>query len=185
MSDIRCFVAVDLPESMREDIGRVQRELALPGLRLVRPELVHVTLKFLGEVPESRVQKIAQALREIEASSFQAGVKGMGAFPGRSIRVVWLGLEGDFQGLYQKVEEALGPLGFKREERGFSPHVTIGRVGRPDGTISRQLAPKIEQFADLDLGRFTVNRFFLKKSTLTRGGPIYDNLEEYPLRDFK
>jgi 2'-5' RNA ligase len=183
MTDIRCFVAVELPAAMREDIGRVQREISIPGLRLVRPELVHVTLKFLGEVPESRVEKVAQALRGIKAQPFAASVKGMGAFPGRSIRVVWLGLEGDFQGLYQGVEEALSPLGFKREERGFSPHVTIGRVGRPSGDINLQLAPKIEQFADLDLGQFTVDRFFLKKSTLTRGGPIYDNLEEYPLRD--
>jgi 2'-5' RNA ligase len=170
---------------MREDIGRVQREISISGLRLVRPELVHVTLKFLGEVPENKVKKVAQSLGEIEAQPFPAQVKGMGAFPGRSIRVIWLGLEGNFQGLYQKVEETLGPLGFKREERGFSPHVTIGRVGRPDETTSRQLAPKIEQFADLDLGQFTVNKFFLKKSTLTRGGPIYDNLEEYPLRDSK
>jgi 2'-5' RNA ligase len=183
MTDIRCFVAVELPAAMRDDIGRVQRDISIPGLRLVRPELVHVTLKFLGEVPESRVEKVARALSEIKAQPFAASVRGMGAFPGRSIRVVWLGLEGDFQGLYQKIEEKLRPLGFKREERGFSPHVTIGRVGRPSGDINQQLGPKIEQFADLDLGQFTVDRFFLKKSTLTRGGPIYDNLEEYPLRD--
>jgi len=183
MTEIRCFVAVELPESMREDIGRIERDISIPGLRVVRPELVHVTLKFLGEVPENRMDKIAQALRNIRVQPFFAQVRGMGSFPGRSIRVVWLGLEGDFRGLYQKVEEALRPLGFEPEARGFSPHVTLGRVGRPGPEINRLLLPKIGQFADLDLGRFMVDRFFLKKSTLTRGGPIYENLEEYPLRD--
>jgi 2'-5' RNA ligase len=183
MTNIRCFVAVELPAAMREDVKLIQREISIPELRLVQPELVHVTLKFLGEIPDKEVKKVAQALRGIRDRSFPAQVKGMGAFPGRSIRVVWLGLDGNFQGLYQKVEEALRPLGFKREERGFSPHLTIGRVGRPSENISMQLAPKIDRFVDLDLGRFTVDKFFLKKSTLTRGGPIYENLEEYFLRD--
>lgn len=182
MTGIRSFVAVDLPADMREGIGAIQEDIAVEGLRLVRPELVHITLKFLGDVPENRIDKIAEALRDVRAAPFTARVGGMGAFPGRSIRVVWLGLEGNFQELYGKVEEALKPLGFPREERGFSPHVTLGRVGRPSPEIARKLSPKIASLAIIDLGSFTVDNFVLKKSTLTRGGPIYEDLAKFPLK---
>jgi 2'-5' RNA ligase len=183
MTEVRCFVAVDLPEGMREEVGRLQQQIALEGLRLVRPELVHITLKFLGEIPEGMIEPISQALGTVKERPFQAGVKGMGAFPGRSIRVVWLGLEGDFESLQQKVEAALRPLGLRRDKRGFSPHVTIARVGRPSPDLSRRLAPVISSLAGVDLGSFRVERFLLKKSTLTPGGPIYDDLAEFPLPD--
>jgi 2'-5' RNA ligase len=183
MTEVRCFVAVDLPVSMREEIGRLQQQIALQGLRLVRPELVHVTLKFLGEVPEEMIRPISQALESVQGRSFQAGVKGMGSFPGRSVRVVWLGLEGDFDGLQQKIEAALRPLGFRADERGFSPHVTIARVGRPSPEISRRLVPIIASLAGADLGSFPVKHFLLKKSTLTRGGPIYEDLAQFLLSD--
>lgn len=181
MTGIRCFVAVELPAQMREEIGLLQERIATEGLRLVRPELVHVTIKFLGDVPEGKVLKVSEALAKVKVAPFDARVAGMGAFPGRTIRVVWLGLEGNFEELYQKVEEALAPLGFEREERGFSPHVTLGRVGRPGPQTSRLVAERIASLSSTDLGRFSVDRFYLKKSTLTRGGPIYDNLSEFPL----
>jgi 2'-5' RNA ligase len=142
MTGIRCFVAVDLPAQMREEIGRLESQIATEGLRLVRPDLVHVTLKFLGDVPEGKVQSVVAALSGVRVAPFAAKVMGMGTFPGRFIRVVWLGLEGDFQVLYTQVETSLCPFGFKREARGY-----------------------------------------LKKSTLTRGGPIYGDLAEFPLRD--
>jgi len=183
MTGIRCFVAVDLPAHMREEIGRLQSQIATEGLRLVRPELVHVTLRFLGDVPEGRIKKVAEALRGVRARPFAAQVRGMGAFPGRTVRVIWLGLEGNFEALYHGVEAKLAPFGFEREARGFSPHITLGRVGRPSAEINRKLAAKMAALSGVDLGIFTVDRFLLKKSTLTRGGPIYDDLAEFPLRD--
>lgn len=183
MTGVRSFVAVDMPSSMRTGIEGIQKEIATEGLRLVRPELVHVTLKFLGDVPENRIDKLSEALRSISMAPFTAQVKGIGAFPGRSIRVVWLGLEGNFEELYQKVEDALAPLGFERDARGFTPHVTLGRVGRPSTEVTRRLSPKIAALAGTDLGSFTVDKFLLKKSTLTSGGPIYDDLAKFPLRN--
>ncbi|MDM7940502.1 MAG: RNA 2',3'-cyclic phosphodiesterase [Methanothrix sp.] len=181
MTGIRCFVAVEIPSEMRERIGSLQSQIATEGLRLVRPDLVHVTLKFLGDVPEGRVQMVSDALSKVSVAPFVARVAGMGAFPGRAVRVVWLGLEGNFMELYEKIEEALSPVGFEREARGFSPHVTLGRVRWPNQETSRLLAAKIASMADTDMGRFTVDRFYLKKSTLTRGGPIYENLAQFPL----
>jgi 2'-5' RNA ligase len=181
MTGIRCFVAVELPSHMREEIGRLQSRIATNGLRLVKPELVHITIKFLGELPEEKVGQVAEALGKVKAAPFPVQVIGMGAFPGRSVRVVWLGLEGNFQELYQKVEQAMSLLGFSPEARGFSPHVTLGRVGRPNAEMNRKLNIKIANFSDLDLGSFTVDRFYLKKSTLTRGGPIYEDLAGFSL----
>jgi 2'-5' RNA ligase len=183
MTGIRCFVAVDIPSEMREEIRRLQGQVAMEGVRLVRPELVHVTLKFLGDQSEERVEEIIDALAKISVKPFPARIKGMGAFPGRSIRVIWLGLEGSFLELYERVEDALGPFGIERETRGFSPHVTLGRLTRPSSELSQKLAPKIAALSGIDLGSFIVDRFFLKKSTLTRGGPIYDDLAMLLLRD--
>jgi len=181
MTGVRCFVAVDLPERMRDGIGLLQSQIAMDSLRLVRPDLVHVTLKFLGDVPEEKVQSVAEALKRVKAAPFEARVAGMGAFPGKAVRVVWLGLRGNFEELYSKVESELQPLGFEREARGFSPHVTLGRVGRPNPKTSQLLSTRIASLSAADLGEFCVDRFYLKKSTLTRGGPIYENLSEFSL----
>ena len=174
-------MAIELPLSMRDEIRRLQNVIATGGLRLVQPELVHITIKFLGDVPQEKMGAVTEALGRVKAAPFTVRVKGMGAFPGRTVRVVWLGLEGDFQELYQNLEETLSPLGFAPEVRSFSPHVTLGRVARPGVEINRLLGAKIANFAGLDLGSFTVDRFYLKKSTLTRGGPIYEDLAGFPL----
>jgi len=178
---MRCFVAVELPRTMQEEIGRLQSRIATDGLRLVKPELVHITIKFLGDVPEGNVGPVTEALGRVRFAPFPVRVLGMGAFPGRAVRVVWLGLAGNFQELYLNVEQALKPLGFAPEARGFSPHATLGRVARPDAEMNRRLCARIANFAALDLGSFTVDRFYLKKSTLTPGGPIYEDLAGFPL----
>ena len=182
MTGVRCFVAVELPESMRDGIGQIEEGLRMPGLRLVKPDLCHVTLKFLGDVPSEKIVNIREALHSVRTEPFDVKVCGMGAFPGRSIRVVWLGLEGDFSNLFGQVEDALSPFGFERESRKFSPHVTLGRVSRPSQEMSGQIATRIEKLENVDLGSFLVDRFFLKKSTLTREGPIYEDLAEFLLR---
>jgi 2'-5' RNA ligase len=183
MTGIRCFVAVELPIKMREEIGILQGQIAKESLRLVQPELMHVTLKFLGDLPKERVVRIVEALDKVRVNPFSVRVKGIGAFPRRSVRVVWLGLEGGFQELYRHVEDALISIGIERETRGFSPHVTLGRVARPSQQMDQKLAQDIATFSGIDLGGFEADRFFLKKSTLTRGGPIYDDLAMFLLRD--
>lgn len=178
---IRSFVAVDLPGPIRDGMARVQAEIALPGVRLVNPGLIHITLKFLGDVPPSKVGRVDEALRRVRCSSFTARVRGVGAFPGRSIRVVWIGAEGEFEGLFSAVEEALVPLGFPREGRRFTSHATIARVASPGPETTALLAERLAPFREIDLGEFRVEEFSLKKSTLTPGGPIYEDLGSFPL----
>ena len=178
---IRSFVAVDIPDSMREEIAKVQKEIDLPGVRLVKPGLIHVTLKFLGDVPLPKVERVVEALGGVSRPAFAARVRGVGAFPGRSIRVVWIGAEGEFEGLFHAVEAALSPLGFPRERRRFTSHATIARVGRPSPETTSLLAARLAPHRDVDLGEFRATEFLLKKSTLTPGGPIYEDVAAFPL----
>jgi 2'-5' RNA ligase len=181
MTGVRSFVAVELPPSMREEIGLLNSSIATEGLRLVRPDLMHITMKFLGDVPQEKVGAVAEALGRVKAAPFFVQVKGIGSFPGRSVRVVWLGLKGDFRELYEGIERSLRPLGFVPDERGFSPHVTLGRVGRPSADMDKKLLARMASYTNADFGSFAVDRFYLKKSTLTRGGPIYEDLAGFPL----
>ncbi|MDF0590389.1 RNA 2',3'-cyclic phosphodiesterase [Candidatus Methanocrinis natronophilus] len=178
---IRSFVAVEIPAFIRDEIAVVQREIDLPGVRLVNPDLIHVTVKFLGDVPLSKVDRVVEALRTVERPAFTARVAGIGAFPGRSIRVVWMGVEGDFEQLFSAVEEALVPLGFEMEGRRFTSHATIARVKSSSPETTAILASKLEPFKEIDLGEFDAEEFILKKSTLTPGGPIYEDVAAFPL----
>ena len=178
---IRSFVAVEIPASIREEIAVVQREIDLSGVRLVKPDLIHVTIKFLGDVPLPKLDRVVEALRTVERPAFPARVGGIGAFPGRSIRVVWMGVLGDFEPLFSAVEEALAPLGFPREERKFTSHATIARVKSSSPETAAILASKLGPFREIDLGEFVAEEFILKKSTLTPGGPIYEDVAAFPL----
>jgi 2'-5' RNA ligase len=177
---IRSFVAVDLPHEIKDKIPEVQRAIQAPGIRLVRPELVHITLKFLGDVPPDQIGNVDKALRSVKAQPFRAQVEGVGAFPGRSIRVIWLGISGDFTHLHRQVEEALQPLGFQRERK-FVPHATLARVGRPTQETSALIGARLTELGKVEMGAFQVDRFLLKKSTLTPGGPIYEDIAEFSL----
>jgi len=178
---IRSFVAVEIPASIRNEIAKLQEEIDLPGVRLVNPDLIHVTIKFLGDVPPFKVDRVVEALRAVNLPAFTARVAGIGAFPGRSIRVVWIGAEGDFEPLFSAVEDALAPLGFPWEGRKFTSHATIARVGRPAPETTDILTLKLAPYRKIDLGEFTAEEFILKKSTLTPAGPIYEDVAAFPL----
>jgi len=180
-SGIRCFVAIDLPGEMREEIAAVQNDIDVAGVKLVNSDLIHLTLKFLGDVPPPKLNKVKAALCDVAHPAFKAKVMGLGAFPGKSIRVIWIGAEGDFAELHRKVDLALDPLGFDRDGRAYSPHATIARVKQPSPRISQNLLKRLNPHKEIDLGEFLVDKFVLKKSTLTRGGPIYEDLEEFHL----
>ncbi len=177
---VRSFVAVDLPESFIPGISELQEGLGMEGVKLVEPSLVHVTLKFLGEIPEKTVARVGEALRAVDCPRFEAQVKGVGVFPSpRRIRVVWLGVEGrEFQRLHREVERVLTPFNFKKDNRGFQAHATLARVKYPNP----KLAVKIKGLEGVNLGSFQVENFHLKKSTLTPQGPIYENLKTIPLK---
>jgi 2'-5' RNA ligase len=177
---IRTFIAVELPERFIPEIERIESVLKAPGIKLVEPKLVHITLKFLGDITEDKVEQIVSALSGINCEPFEARIRGVGVFPKPSyIRVIWLGSEGNFDTLHKEAERVLSPFKFEKD-RNFSPHATLARVKMP-GEKS-ELLEKIKKLEKLDLGTMKVDSISLKKSTLTPNGPIYETLREINLK---
>jgi 2'-5' RNA ligase len=176
---IRTFIAVELPEKIVPEIEHIGSLIKMPGIKLVEPGLVHITLKFLGDIHEDKVEHIASALSEIKCKPFEAGIKGIGVFPKPSyVRVIWLGGYGEFDTLHREVERVLSP--FRFEKKGdFTPHATLARVKQQVNRI--ELMEKIKDIGDADLGTFSVSSISLKKSTLTPRGPIYETLKKIKL----
>ncbi|MHB8927719.1 MAG: RNA 2',3'-cyclic phosphodiesterase [Bacillota bacterium] len=184
---MRLFVAVPLPSELVAGIVRVQERLrrARADVKWVEADNLHLTLKFLGEVPEGSVESVRRALAGASGiAPFRVVLRGVGAFPGPgSPRVVWVGLtEGasQFVRLAGDVDRALAFAGFAPEMRPASPHLTIGRVRGP---LNREaLRPAMEEVGPADLGAFECRETRLYHSVLTAGGPVYMVLASFPLR---
>ena len=176
---IRTFIAVELPDRTIPEIERIGTLLKMPGVKLVEPGLVHITMKFLGDIHEDKVESIASALSQIRCKPFEAGIKGIGVFPKPSyVRIIWLGGYGDFEILHRELERVLAPFKFEKEGN-FIPHATLARIKQ---TVNRiELMEKIKNIGNVDLGSFSVASICLKKSTLTPRGPIYETLKEIKL----
>ena len=183
---LRLFVAVTLPPEARDALARViatLRDAGLRGVRTVAPEGVHVTLKFLGNVEAGRVPALAEALDAAAGgvAPFELAVEGAGAFPdARAPRVLWAGVAGDtdaLAALARRVDEACAGLGFPRERRAFSPHLTIARL-RASATAEdrRRAAEALAAIRLDDVTPFAVDAVRLIKSTLTPSGAVYETL---------
>jgi RNA 2',3'-cyclic 3'-phosphodiesterase len=178
---IRAFIAVNLTPEIRKRIGDAERDFDMKGVKLVEPSLIHVTLKFLGNIEESRVGEIEAALKKVTVKHFHARLRSLGGFPNpRSPRVIWVGAEGDFQELYEQVEALMEEIGFAREGR-FEPHATIGRVKFPTPEQKQKLPGLFEKYKGFEAGEMSVDSIHIMRSTLSPKGPRYDVLKEIPL----
>ncbi len=181
---MRAFVAIELPEEIRLALRQEQSRfrLAAPEARWTRPEGIHLTLKFLGEISDGQIAGVTEALQQIESiEPFRVAAKGFGFFPdGRRPRVFWAGLEApaELAQLAAGVERALEPLGFPREKRAFSPHLTLARfkVPRPQPALEQLLGERGEAL----LGEFKVSEFFLWESRLSPQGAQYRKVARFP-----
>jgi 2'-5' RNA ligase len=180
---IRTFIAVNLDQGIRARIGEAEQDFKIKGIKLVEPELIHVTLKFLGYVDEGRIDEIAAALKKVEVLPFTAHIRSIGGFPNeRSPRVIWIGAEPgeSFTELNRQVEDRMAGIGFERESR-FKPHVTIGRVKFPDQEQKQRLPGLFEKYRNFEAGSMIVDRIYIMKSTLSPKGPKYEALREIVL----
>ena len=188
---LRLFVAVTLPAEAREAIARLIHALRaadFSGLRLVNPEGVHLTLKFLGNVDRSLLPALADALDAAGegAAPFALQLSGVGVFPNpRSPRVLWAGVSGDtasVAALAHRIDNACSTLGFSRERQPFSPHLTLARVRETASAHERQRSASILEHVVLAPGKpFPVEAFHLIRSTLTPSGPIYETVHTVPM----
>ena len=190
METLRAFIAVELPEEFRDLLAAKQDELraamgrSAGAVRWSRPEGMHLTLQFLGDVPADFVSQIGDSMREGCVGQKPVGLSlgRTGAFPGITRpRVLWLGLEGDtgrLQTLQARISERLKPLGY-RPDKPFQPHVTLGRTrdtARRDELETISWALKQQENKPIDRTPFTAHHVSLMKSDLRPGGSIYTEL---------
>jgi 2'-5' RNA ligase len=182
---MRTFVAIDIPDEIRRKIQDIIEALrvAATNVRWSRAEGLHLTLKFLGEIPPTKLEGIKTSLAAVHLHAPLAlRVQGIGYFPNeRSPRVIWLGLEGgaELRELAARVEENLQPLGFPKEDRPFTAHLTLGRLPTPGKIASVQ--ELLRQREPLALGSFTATEFFLYESKLSPGGSVYLKIARFEI----
>ncbi len=191
MEEFRAFIAIELPPPVHEELSRVIAELRAGHERSVKwvdPQLIHLTLKFLGNTRFEKAPEVTEAIRQAARTikPFLLEMNGLGAFPNdRTPRVIWAGVSGDIptlQALQKEIERALTPLGFAPEGKEFSPHLTLGRVR--EGIFPKERAELGKKLGMIEMPKgiaIPVTHICLMKSTLTPKGPLYDRVSVIPL----
>lgn len=196
MSDIpqdhvRLFVACEVPDEVKEAIGKTiegLRKKSGPAVRWIKPEGVHVTLKFLGEVPVKKLPAVKLAIQEavVGHSPFELEFSNIGTFGGREgLRIMWVGIAGDvlrLEALVRAVNAALAVVGFEPERRPFRPHLTLGRVRDEIGTRHRAEIEVAVGKTDVPGVSWRTSQVSLMRSKLGPGGASYEVLATFPLR---
>ncbi len=183
---MRSFIAIDLPETLRASLAESQAFFrpSAPGARWVRPEGIHLTLKFLGEVQSGKADKIMESLGTVARAGFRpfrVEIRGFGFFPdARKPRVFWAGVEAapGLAELAGKVEAAMESLSFPREQRPFRPHLTLARFKEPRPQPA--LLNALDEPQQSSLGTFDASEFFLFESRLSPGDAEYHKVARFP-----
>jgi len=181
---VRSFLAFDLEnETVQKRLAAVQSPLVQTGadLKLVEPQNIHMTIRFLGDITPTMVERVFEEMQKVQFAPFDVRISGLGVFPDlRYPRVVWTGItEGadQLKNIFSQLEPRLRGLGFTPDSKGFSPHLTIARV--KSGKNKAQLSEFVTKNASYDFGTLKAECLRLKKSDLTPKGPIYSTLKEF------
>ena len=194
---MRIFIGIDLDPEVRARIERFLEgvEGFASEARWVRPESLHITLKFIGEQPPERVEAITERLRRVEGSAFEIRAGGYGFFPtAKAPRVFWIGIHAGPQlaELAESIDIATAELGSPREDRPYSPHLTLARGGGRSGSPKRRkvdgqhatfamLEKRLAVMGELDFGKMTAREFILYQSQLSPKGSKYTKLQRFAL----
>jgi RNA 2',3'-cyclic 3'-phosphodiesterase len=195
---MRTFIALDLDPAIRQRIQNFMEEVRglAPDVRWVSAESLHVTLKFIGEKPDAKVSQIVEALSSIHAEPFQLRFGGAGFFPtAKAARVFWIGIQAQdaLIRLARAIDESLAKIGIAKEDRAFSPHLTLARASGRSGTPgprkndkTNRLFAKLQDFLDShpapDFGTMTAREFFLYRSQLSSKGSQYTKIATFELQ---
>jgi len=179
---IRTFIAVEIPEKVISSIARVQEGIKNYGfkIRWVRPESIHLTLKFLGNIEAADTENIGRAVFEAskEYTPLSLQAKGIGVFPGiKRPRVVWVGITGQLETLVRlqkTLDKNLEAIGFPKEKRPFKGHLTLGRIKKKIDTNT--FIEALDTFGNFETETFTADRVVLYKSELKASGAVYTKL---------
>ncbi len=184
---IRCFVAIEIDSEIQKQLGLIQGQLRRQlcgndaGIKWIEPHNIHLTLKFAGDVDDSQVTEICQAITDAtsEFDPFDFDLEGIGCFPKEgSARVVWCGItrgQEDLCALQEAIDTFLGDAGIPMERRGYSAHLTLARIKNTNtGLAVKELVDKFD--ANMMFSPQSVSEVKILHSTLTKDGPIYDTI---------
>lgn len=188
---LRLFVAIALPEPIRDEIIRGRQELQplVPQdvVRWTRSDQFHLTLRFLGDVPADGIEDLKKTVSNVcrNARPLSLRAEGVGFFPNpRSPRIIWVGIndqEGHLAALQQQIETAVGPLSPEPGEKNFTGHVTLGRLKNPRPTDTRDLAAWAQSFEKRRFGEWTADEIEIIRSELSPAGARYASLAAFRL----
>jgi RNA 2',3'-cyclic 3'-phosphodiesterase len=194
---MRIFIALDIDDAIRQRIQRFMEGVSgfAPDARWVRPESLHVTLKFVGEKPIETAEEIKSALSRIQAEPIEISFHGYGFFPtAKAARVFWVGIESGpkLPSLAKAVDDATFALGIPKEDHPYTPHLTLARGGGRSGAPShrkedapnknfQRLREKLAALPTAEFGSMTAHEFFLYQSQLSPGGSRYTKMGSFAL----
>ena len=189
---MRLFIAIDIDEETRKGLGDLQQQLQSKAdikksdVKWVRPENIHLTLKFLGEVKDEKVADVCRIVKEVSGrhKNFEVDVKTVGHFGGRAARILWVGAgEGNeqLQQLQKDIDRQLSEAGWPKETRRFAGHLTLCRIRNPAAGI--KLAQVSEDYKEFKIGTIAADSVVVYQSELTPQGPIYAVLDNCKLLD--
>jgi 2'-5' RNA ligase len=195
---MRIFIGIDLDPEVRARISRLLEGVQgfAPDARWVRPESLHITLKFIGEQTPERVEAIAERLRRVDGGECEIRAGGYGFFPtAKAPRVFWIGIHAGSQlaELAESIDMAVAELGIPREDRPYSPHLTLARAGGRSGSPKLRkgdapnakfavLEKRLAAMGELDFGTMTAHQFILYQSQLSPTGSKYTKLQRFTLK---
>lgn len=171
---MRCFIAIDLPDEVKNELLKIQSELPEANLNLAKKENLHLTIKFLGEIDEKLAEKVMYILKKSKFIKFKAKLNGIGVFLPSFIRVVWTGAEPKekFRAIHDEIDRKLRDIGFNPDKT-WETHITLARVKfvkDKKGFIEKLDKIKIKNV------EFAVDKIKLKKSVLTKQGYVYEDI---------
>ena len=194
---MRIFIALDIDDAIRQRLQRFMEGVSgfAPDARWVRPESLHVTLKFVGEKPIETVEEIKRALSSIRAEDIEISFRGYGFFPtAKAARVFWVGIDSGpkLPCLAKAVDDSTFALGIPKEDHPYTPHLTLARGGGRSGAPShrkedvpnknfQRLQEKLVALPTPDFGTMTAHEFFLYQSQLSPGGSRYTKIATFAL----
>jgi 2'-5' RNA ligase len=187
---MRCFIAIDIDDNIRAEVGNLQQQLQNKAdikksdAKWVRPEAMHLTLKFLGEVKDQKIAEVCNIVKGIATyhKSFELDIEQLGYFGRKRPKVLWVGTgqgSDDLCRLAKEIEQQLALAGWPEDTRDFSGHLTLCRIRNP--RAGNELAKISEQYKDLKLGTISAESVSVYQSQLTPTGPIYTLLGNYKL----
>lgn len=184
---MRCFIAIELPEAVKSTLSGIEEELkkSKADVRWVKPDNVHLTLKFFGNIEDKKTEKIIEIMENIcsQYAPFTIEIKGMGTFPNiKSPRVLWVGIEGNdtLKTLQEEIENKMESIGFEREDRAFTAHLTLGRFRSSIEKEGLLKAVKLHE-KDTFVGSINVQSLSLIRSDLHPEGARYTKIIDIPL----